>query len=237
MSNQLKLPIGRSLNQLSEKVVNDAAVKSGQSWPCHAVAVNGAIITVAFDIDSPYTLPAIDIPLAGAEYIRYPIQPGDKGIAIACDVDIAPQAGLGTGIPNLSSPAPLGALVFLPIGNKNWNPVDPNAVVIYAPNGVVIEDTAKACSITVTPDSITAKKGSYTVVIDNTGISMTAPTVTINGNLQLNGGMTGTSGANFSGNIVTSGDVVASGKSLSSHEHNVVGVQTGGSTVTTTPPN
>lgn len=246
MSNQIKLPVGRSVNQLAEKVVNDASQRAGQSWPCHVVAVDGAIVTVSFDVSSPYTLPQVQMPLFGPEYIRYPIKVGDKGIAIAASVNIAPQCGLGTGVPDLTATASLGALVFLPIGNTAWSAVNPNAVTIYGPDGVVIEDTTGACKITLTPTtitmdaptSITATVGGVTMTITGSGITMTAPTVTINGNLVLNGSMAGNggTGATFDGNISTTQDITAGGISLKNHKHDVVGVQSGGSTIETTTP-
>ncbi|WP_440867841.1 hypothetical protein [Symbiopectobacterium purcellii] len=35
--------------------------------------------------DTPYVFPQVTIPLFGPQYIRYPKQPGDKGIVIPAD--------------------------------------------------------------------------------------------------------------------------------------------------------
>ena len=67
------------------------------------------------------------------------------------------------------------------------------------------------------------------------GITLTAPTVTVDGNLQVNGGinltghMSGSSGTiNIDGAVTASGNITGSGTSLHTHEHS--GVQTGGGT-------
>jgi hypothetical protein len=152
--NQQKTPLARTLSRTIHGHVNDAFQKSGQALPCSVVSVDGAIVTVKFEINSSFTLPNVTIPLAGAEYIRYPIQPGDKGYVIPADARLAGMSGIGGGVSDLSQPANLTALVFFPFGNAKWSTVDTQAVVIYGPNGVVIRDAGNESNITLTPSGI-----------------------------------------------------------------------------------
>ena len=134
--NAQKTPFQRTMNRFVEGKVQDGASLAGKSWPCHVTAVNGSIVTVAFDVASPFTLPQVTMPIFGPEYIRYPIQVGDKGITLAADVYIGNASGLGGGAAsNLATRGNLSVLVFLPIGNLNWTPTeDPNALVLYTVN-------------------------------------------------------------------------------------------------------
>ena len=168
MSNEQKTPLSLSLTELSRRKAADAIQGLGKCLPCRVVAVSGQIVTVAFDADStPFTLPAVTIPIATLKYIRWPIQIGDLGITVPADVRINSVTGLGAGTPDMSTPSNLGALVFLPTANKGWSTSDdPNAVVIYGPNGAVIRDAAETNKIVLTPEgiTITMTSGSVTVV-------------------------------------------------------------------------
>ena len=234
-----KTPFARSMNLFAEKKIADALQKTGQSLPAHVVEVNGAIVTVAFDVENtPYTLPQVTIPLFGPEYIRYPIQVDDKGVVFAADASLRGNSGLGTGTADLSEPANLSALVFFPIANKAWSEVDPQAVTIYGPNGVVLRDTGDAANITLTPDSITFTIGSSRIVMTADRIDITSPNVAEHGVIELDGPITQTdteglgTTATLLGPLHVTNDVTAEGTSLHTHVHG--GVYTGSSN--TTPP-
>jgi hypothetical protein len=138
--------------------VNDAFQKLGKALPCSVVSVSGAIVTVKFEINSSFTLPEVTIPIFGAEYIRLPIQQGCKGVCFPADARLDQMSGIGTGIADLSRPGNLTALVFLPIGNKSWTASDDvNAVVIYGPNGVILRDTGKKSTVTISQSGIAMK--------------------------------------------------------------------------------
>jgi len=62
-------------------------------------------------------------------------------------------------------------------------------------------------------------------------LSVDANTTTWNGDINLTGNI------NQTGSQTVSGDVTASGISLATHSHDVTGIATGGSTVTSNPPN
>jgi phage baseplate assembly protein gpV len=207
MSTAQKLPLSRSLNRLAQGVVNDAFQKSGQALPCRVVrVVSSNVVTVAFQVNSKFTLPQVTIPMAGAEWIRYPIQPGNGGVVFPADARLAGISNIGGGTADLSQPANLTALVFLPFADAKWSAVDLQAVTIYGPNGVVLRDTGNASNITLTPSGI---------AITTPEITANVPTTTINGNVTVNG------------TITASGEVTGNGITLSSHMHG--GVQSGGS--------
>jgi hypothetical protein len=187
MSMAQKKPLARTLNRWAQETINDAFQRTGQALPCSVVTVSGAVVTVKFEVNSAFTLPNVTIPLAGAEYIRYPIQIGCKGVTVPADARLAGVSGIGGGVSDLSMPANLTALVFLPIGNAGWGAVDPDAVVIYGPNGVVLRDSGNASSITVTPS----------------GIVMQTETINLNGTLIINGTPYL---AHVHGGVITGGD-------------------------------
>lgn len=181
-SNNLKTPISKSLPAFTRKLILDAMHLTGKSLPCHVVSVAGAIVTVAFDITSDFTLPNVTVPLFGPEYIRYPIQEGCKGGVIAFDARLGGNSGLGSGVADLSQPANLTALVFLPFGNTEWADVDPDAVTIYGPNGVVLRDEESNCTFVLTPTSITiVAPNSYKVTSGGTVFELTPSGWSLNG--------------------------------------------------------
>lgn len=116
----------------------------GQALPCHVVFNAGPIVTVAFDITTANnaTFPQVTCPVLESYYIRLPIQVGDKGIVLSANTLLGGISGLGGGLADFNTTPPnLSALVFIPVGNANWNSVNPNAVVITAPNsGPIILD-------------------------------------------------------------------------------------------------
>jgi hypothetical protein len=229
--NQLKTPLSKSLPNAIQGKILDAMQLVGKNLPCHVVAVDGAIVTVSFDITSDYTLPNVTMPLFGPEYIRYPIQVGCKGFAIAADARLGGNSGLGSGVSDLSQPANLSALMFMPFGNTAWSSVDANAVVIYGPNGVVIRDSGSGAVITLTPSGINCEVGSSIFNITSSAIEATSATITLNGVIVLNGPITqtntggGSTTATIIGPLNVTNDVTANGTSVHTHVHS--GVQTG----------
>lgn len=194
--NSKKTPLGRSLNKFAEGKIGDAQQVLGKALPASVVSVNGAIVTVKFEVESLYSLPQMTMPLFGPEYIRYPIQPGCKGLVLSADAYLGGMSGLGGGVAALTTLGNLSALVFFPIGNSSWFSVDSDATVIYGPNGVVIQDQDANAVITLTPSSISATLGDASVTITSSDISMTVGgssvemdgvNVNINGVLIING--------------------------------------------------
>ena len=202
MSDGQKRPLSRTLNEFVNNNILTANNRMGQILPCRVTAVNGAIVTVNFEIESgKQTFAPVTCPIAESTYVRLPVQVGDFGICVAADTRLGGISGLGLGKAPLGNPSNLGGLVFVPIGNKNWEAVDPNAVNINAPNGAVIRDTANNCTITLTPTGITIVRGSTNIVINDSGVTIDNPNtgVVINGNLTVNGLITGTAGFDITG--------------------------------------
>jgi len=157
MSDATKKPLAQSLQYIAQQQALNEIQKTGKALPCHVVqVVSSGIVKVAFDVNSdPYTLPQVTVPIEYPEYIRYPIQVGDAGMVFPADVRISGLCGLGGGVPTLSQPGNLSALSFVWLGNRNWSEADdPQAVVVYGPNGVILRDSSGASSITITPTGI-----------------------------------------------------------------------------------
>lgn len=186
--NALKTPLARSLNRFAESKIHDALQIRRKGLPAVVVSVSGAIVTVAFDVISGFTLPQVTLPLFGPEYIRYPIQVGCKGVVLPMDADIAPISGLSTGTADLSPCPNLTALVFLPISNTAWSSVDPDSVTIYGPNGVVLRDSASQTTFVLTPTGIVATgQNTISMTVGTSSVVVTASGVAINGTLTING--------------------------------------------------
>ncbi|HBK2804742.1 TPA: hypothetical protein HHH48_005464, partial [Escherichia coli] len=96
MSIDNKLNFASSMNRFTERKIENALQKSGKVLPASVVKQTGNMITVSFELrDIPYVLPQVTIPLFGPQYIRYPMQPGDKGIVIPADTYIGGVSGQG----------------------------------------------------------------------------------------------------------------------------------------------
>lgn len=153
-SNVQKTPLARTLEQFTARKIGGALALEGQSLPASVVSVQGSgIVTVKFEIVGPTpTLPNMMVPVAGSEYVRLPIQPGCLGWVMSADTYLGGVSGLGGGVADLKKRANLSMLVFSPIGNKNWSPSeDPNSLVLYGPDGVIIRNAASTSSIKITP--------------------------------------------------------------------------------------
>ena len=209
-----KSPFANSINNFVEKKLGDYQQGLGQALPCRVTKVEGAIVTVNFEIlpDSKITLPPVICPIAESTYVRLPVQVGDYGIVMAADTRLGGISGLGLGKAPLTHASNLGALVFMPIGNKNWattDPVDPNALNLNGKNGVVIRDRGNKCVITLTPTgvvttiggttftingtSVKATNGASTIEMTANAINFTSPQINLNGAIGLNGPFTQTS--------------------------------------------
>jgi len=173
-TNAQKTPISKSLSDFSTAQALDHIQQTGRALPVSVTAVSGAIITVKFEVQSGFTLPPVTVPLAGAEYIRYPIQVGDTGVVFPADAYLGGITDLGGGTANLKPRGNLSTLVFFPIARKRWTAVDPNAVTVYGPNGVVTRDTQSNMVVTLTPTGVVAQlKNGSTFTINGSGITAT----------------------------------------------------------------
>ena len=164
-----KTPIARTINSWAQQKILNEILRQGLALPAEVIAVSGSIVTVKFKVqsapntNSPYVLPPVTIPIAGAQWARAPTQIGDTGVCIPADTSIGGITGLGTGTPPLSLQANLASVVFLPVGSSLFSPTDnPNAWVLYGPDGVILRDSAKTVSLSVNAGTV-AIVGTLTV--------------------------------------------------------------------------
>ncbi|HAV7164627.1 TPA: hypothetical protein JA123_00110 [Klebsiella oxytoca] len=183
MSIDNKLNFASSMNRFTERKIENALQKSGKVLPASVVKQTGNMITVSFELrDIPYVLPQVTIPLFGPQYIRYPMQPGDKGIVIPADTYIGGVSGQGGGIADMTPPANLSALVFLPISNTEWQDVDGQVVTVYGPEGVTLRDSGSNTTFLLKPDSIAiSTPDSFTVTVGGTVFSLTGSKWSLSG--------------------------------------------------------
>lgn len=224
--NYTKLWLQKTTNKAAINRAKQVIQQTGRALPCRVVSVNGALVTVAFEVNAaPLTLPNITIPKAESPWVRMPTQVGDKGLTVPSDVFLGGVSGLGSGTATLAPVGNLAALVFLPVSNKNSPPIDQNAAQVQGPNGAIIRTTTGTESQIVTDQNgTTVTYGSNTITINNSEIVLTAggSSITINSaGIAFHGAVTGDSTATFTG------DVTGSGTSLHTHVHS--GVQSGGS--------
>ncbi|EIA2157003.1 hypothetical protein K7A43_005061, partial [Salmonella enterica] len=183
MSLNKKLSFGGNMNNFADQKIAAAMQMAGKILPAEVVSQSGKMVTVTFLLrDIPYTLPQLTIPLFGPQYIRYPMQKGDKGIVIPADAYLGGVSGLGGGTADLTSPANLSALVFLPISNTEWENVDGQVLTLYGPEGVTIRDAKSNTTFLLTPESITiATPEKFEVTVGSTVLTLTAGTWSLTG--------------------------------------------------------
>lgn len=216
MDTSQKTPLGRSLNQLAEQRARDAIQQTGKCLPASVVSVSGSIAKVKFEVQGT-TLPEVTIPVASSEYVRLPLQVGDQGLVVSSDAYLGGVSGLGGGTASLQLPANLSALVFIPIGNKGFDPVsDPNRIVLYGPNGAVLRTKDRTVSVTVSETGVTITAGAFAWIFSTNG------TFSIPNNINLQGSILGPSGGTYAGGLQTSGEITAgvgSGASVGLRTH------------------
>lgn len=224
--NVQKTPFAPSLNRFAQEKILDAVQQLGKALPCHVTAVDGQIVTVAFDVNGAWTLPTVTMPIATSIYDWLPIQVGDKGYTAPADVYMGGVSGLGGGTADLTRRGNLATLVFTPVSNSSWTTADVNRRVVQGPEGVLAQDMGGKSFTLITPTgiTITATDGEISIT-SNTQITLTAPIIALNGYLTQTG-QSGGVGVQIEGPVHVTNDVVANGISVDSHVHG--GVQTGG---------
>jgi hypothetical protein len=231
--NAQKTPTAQYIAQAISKIANRVVSQLGLSLPGQVVSVVGSVITAKFNVTSSQNIPNRKMPMFGPEYIRYPTQPGDLGVAVSVSASLGPASGLGNGMPNLNqAQGNLANLFWMPISSANWSPTDDlNSVVIYGPNGVVLRTQDGTCKISISKTGIAIIPPAGLQVIVNGNLQ-------IDGNLQLTGLIQGVGAVPYAGNIHTTGtvtgdtDVIAGTTSGRHHRHG--GVTSG--SADTSPP-
>ena len=86
--NSAKLWFQRKLNQTAITRAGQAIENLGRALPCRVTAVNGAIVTVEFQMDtSPWTLKPITIPKAESPAGEPPALKALQSLAVEYDCD------------------------------------------------------------------------------------------------------------------------------------------------------
>ncbi len=205
-SNAQKTPIARTLEQFANRKIRSALDLLGNSLPCSvAKVVSSGIVTVNFELTNiPFTLPQITVPVMAFEYVRYPIQKGCKGMVISADAYLGGMSGLGGGKADLSPRPNLSNLAFIALGSAEWSAADdPNAVVIYGPDGAILRDSQSRIKLQLlaTKAQLDLPAGVPLVINGN---------VVINGGLGLSGNITAPDGTDtYAGDVKTTGNVIA----------------------------
>lgn len=211
-----RLWVQENLNKVAVRRALEKIHATGRALPCKIESVSGQIVTVTFDVQSDtWTLPPVTIPIATSIYDWIPVQVGDSGVTMPSDAAIGPISGLGGNQAVLGkNPANLSSLVFIPVSNSGWTAPggDPGKRVMQGLNGFIAQIIGGATSIIGDASSITLLAEGYTLVINSSGITLTAPTATVDGNLVVSGSITGSGsgGATMSGPIKTTGSVTGS---------------------------
>jgi len=170
----LKLSHALLDNRAAQNRAADAMQLAGKALPCEVTAlVAPNFVTVGFAlINLPFTLPKVTIPVAMDEHVRLPITVGTRGVVRPADAQLGGLSGLGSGVPSLSQPANLGALVFEPISNTQWSMQPANTLVMYGEPNVLIMDKTGASQGFFTSSGITLSSGGSTLVINGSGITL-----------------------------------------------------------------
>jgi hypothetical protein len=230
--NSQKLSQGAALNTLASGRAFSQIAGIGQALPVALSKVAGGIVTSNFQMvpmQGGFTLPPVEMPALMSQYLRLPLQPGEKGITMGADTSIDNVSGLGRNTPqSYTRPANLGPSVFVPVANKDWEATKPNYVTMYGvkpaddnaqdkTHGTAIYDQvpskAKA-SVMVETDadsksSATVKVEGCIVKVTKDGVEITIP----------DGKELKVLGNNVKVTLPATGDVTVGTISLKSHVH------------------
>jgi hypothetical protein len=233
--NYQKTPMATSLTRRTRREIESALQLTGKALPASIVSLAGSgIATIKFELTNiPFTLPTVELPIAGSEFTRVPLQQGTKGLVFPADTRIGHISGLGGTSADLSKPGNLAALTFFPIGNTGWTaPEDANQLELYGVDGALIKSTVNKewfAQWTKNGATISNKDGSVSFSLTSAGTEIKGPVifdnvVTMKQGLQLAGNIVAPGGGTYTGDILTSGDVQsgaggADAVRLRSHTH------------------
>ena len=187
--NEYKTPLSGSLNDVAQRRVQDAVQIAGKALPCKVVSKHNSIVTVQFLVNADgATLPQVTVPIFGAEYVRLPVQAGCLGVVFPADVRLGGVTGLGLGQPTFDDVPNLTALVFFPVGNKNFSSVDPNTLVLYGEPDTLMQDKTGASKVLATPSGLTLSSNGHTLMINSTGILLDGKVWATHAHTEVQGG-------------------------------------------------
>ena len=168
-------PLVKSLVGFTGRQIDTAAQILGKSLPCvvEEVLQNGKFVTVSFQVVTDgQSIPNATMPIATSRYIRFPVAVGDIGVAIAADARLSGITGLGAGVADLSVPANLAALLFIPLSTRSFPAQPPNRVLLVSPDGALIQNDAGTAIMSLTSTAIILSVAGHTLTIDASGIKL-----------------------------------------------------------------
>ena len=118
-----KHPFVEMLTNHTRNEVASAQYVLGKGVPCSVEEVDktGTIVVVKIEMEQPdYVFPLITCPVYGPEWVRGPIQKGDKGVLFNASFGLGAMTGLGEGVARWAPVGNLGAGVFFPLGNTKF---------------------------------------------------------------------------------------------------------------------
>lgn len=170
-----KFIYSQNLVGVIDSQIGATAQVDGWELPCvvKSISGDGLFVTVEFQIaQGEFPITQITIPIAESEYVRLPIQIGTVGITKKVTADISYISGQRDGLSTLNSYGNLNtALCFVPITNKKLFPATPdkNALWLYGPDGVIIQDTSGNSKVTVSQTAVRMESGSSYIQINKDG--------------------------------------------------------------------
>lgn len=244
LDNAQKTPIVKSLNDWLSEGLKAAEAIRGKSWPASVTKIDSTntIVTVKFELTNiPYTLPEVTCPLAGPEFIRFPIGVGTKGFVVSAGAYLGGVSGLGGGTADLTPQPNLSTCVFYPIGNTGFSDtLDPLAAILGlgAPNGSMLVNKSGHTRIQVDDMGIrfyineslagTINENGLQFTFNGNSVLIDAAGVTVNGDVV---GIQGQSAVGVQAPSVSvdgGGNTSIDGHNFDLHGH--TGVATGGGT-------
>jgi hypothetical protein len=193
---EMRLPLQGSLSQMMKNGASqqDDSIAKPLTVSVTAVEANRMSVTVKVETSSGWSMPLIDVPVAGAEYIRYPIQVGDIGLLIPSKTPNGDASGAG-GQSSVRAQFNFSACYFQPVGNATWSPESADQVTMYGKGGVHIRlahDESKqidlsagavavkhSAKIDLEAPTIEIKAGGANSILGGASVLIKAPSVTI----------------------------------------------------------
>ncbi|HUD11498.1 MAG TPA: hypothetical protein VMS08_03735, partial [Candidatus Saccharimonadia bacterium] len=124
--NSQKTHLGEALNAHALLKALNQVHGIAKCLPATAGGIAGSIMgALNFETSGTSGPPKASIPHFGPEYVRYPTQPGDKGVHIGQHTNIGNMSGQGpsggSALDNSNSNTGASSSgVFMPIANTNW---------------------------------------------------------------------------------------------------------------------
>ena len=139
-----KKPLNEMLNEWWNLKGDSYDQLQGRAIPAEIVGVDptNTIATVKFNIvDDVATFPQVTCAIATSEWLVAPLLAGTKGFVVSAQLYLGGVTGLGDGQATLDQLPNMSTMVFIPLGNVDFNEVpDPEMTWIRGPKGIILQD-------------------------------------------------------------------------------------------------